>query len=212
MQRSLFLLAASATLLLAACRDGDVVAYRVPKDSAASPAAIATAPPTASPDAQVDSGGGKAGTTVATANGAGLAWTAPAAWRRVEGSAMRKATFAIGPADAPTAELAVTAFPGEVGGEAANVNRWRGQINLPPAGDFEISASLTRLEVNGLKMAVADLGGGESSVRMLGAIVPFGNATWFFKLLGPDAVVAAERPAFFEFLATVRPEATPATP
>jgi hypothetical protein len=108
------------------------------------------------------------------------------------------------------AELAVTAFPGDVGGEAANVNRWRGQIQLPPLGEAEVAANITRLEANGLNIAVVDLAGG--STRMLGAIVPFGGATWFFKLLGPDAVVAGERPLFLEFLSTLRPEAAPATP
>ena len=38
-----------------------------------------------------------------------------------------------------------------------------------------------------------------------GAIVPLNGETWFFKLLGPDALVAQQKPAFLEFLRTVRP-------
>jgi len=41
--------------------------------------------------------------------------------------------------------------------------------------------------------------------RILGAIVPFNGGTWFFKLMGPDAVVAGAKPAFLEFLKTVHP-------
>ena len=41
------------------------------------------------------------------------------------------------------------------------------------------------------------------SQRLIGAIVPHGDATWFFKLTGPDTVVAAEKPAFLLFLQTI---------
>lgn len=121
---------------------------------------------------------------------------------------MRKATYAIGPEGGATAELAVTAFPGDVGGEVANVNRWRGQIELPPLAEAEIAATVTRREAHGLNIGVVDLGGA-GSMRMLGAIVPFGKATWFFKLLGPEALVAGEKAAFLEFVATIRPAAVP---
>jgi hypothetical protein len=40
--------------------------------------------------------------------------------------------------------------------------------------------------------------------RMLGAIVPRDKETWFFKLTGPDAAVAAQGEAFQKFLETVR--------
>ena len=39
---------------------------------------------------------------------------------------------------------------------------------------------------------------------MLGAMVPYEGAMWFFKLSGPDALVAATKPAFLEFLKTVK--------
>jgi hypothetical protein len=40
--------------------------------------------------------------------------------------------------------------------------------------------------------------------RLLGAIVPRDKATWFFKLTGPDAAVAAQAEAFQKFLESVR--------
>jgi hypothetical protein len=45
--------------------------------------------------------------------------------------------------------------------------------------------------------------------RMLGAIIPYGEATWVFKLLGPDAAVALERAAFLEFLKTIQSAPAP---
>jgi hypothetical protein len=120
---------------------------------------------------------------------------------------MRKATFGIAGTGGATAELAVTAFPGDVGGDLANVNRWRGQIGLPPIEAGQLPAALERFEANGLKIAVADIVAttGTPPVRVLGGIVPHGGQTWFFKLTGPDPLVAQEKPAFLEFLRTVKP-------
>ena len=40
--------------------------------------------------------------------------------------------------------------------------------------------------------------------RMLGAIIPHGDATWFFKLTGPPEVVAAEKERFDGFIRSIR--------
>jgi hypothetical protein len=36
-------------------------------------------------------------------------------------------------------------------------------------------------------------------------MTPYQDAMWFFKLTGPDAVVARAKPAFLDFLQTVKP-------
>jgi hypothetical protein len=212
-RRAFFVLAASS-LLLFACSKPSVESYRVPKESepqnAAKTAAAApaqSAPATPPPGAAAPQGA-MANTAVATAAGPGLTWTAPATWATKQGAAMRKATYIIKSAGIDgEGELAITAFPGDVGGELANVNRWRGQVSLAPVSQADLGSSVTRLERNGLKIAVVDLVGGGQ--RMLGAIVPHAGATWFFKLLGPDALVAKEKPAFMSFLETVKPAGAP---
>ena len=35
--------------------------------------------------------------------------------------------------------------------------------------------------------------------------MPHAGSTWFFKVTGPDALVASQRDAFLEFLRTLRP-------
>lgn len=118
---------------------------------------------------------------------------------------MRKATYVIVGDGGASAELAISAFPGDVGGEIANVNRWRGQVGLAPVSDAEAAAAVMRLEVNALQIGVVDLGdSGAGGNRLLGAIVPFDGTTWFFKLVGPDALVAKEKPGFIEFVKTVK--------
>jgi hypothetical protein len=150
-------------------------------------------------------GGGMAGTPVATASGAGLSWTAPATWQAKAASAMRKGSYTVTGEGGATADLSITAFPGDVGGEAANVNRWRGQVSLPPLGEAEVAAVVTRMNVNKLSLGVVEFAGtGANAQRILGAMVPFDGATWFFKLMGPDAVVAGAKPAFLEFVKTIQ--------
>lgn len=151
-------------------------------------------------------GGSMAATPVATAEGGGLTWTAPSDWRQKPPSPMRKGSYTVPGDGGAEADLSVTAFPGDVGGELANVNRWRGQLQLPPITDADLPGTLQRIEHNGLRFAVVDIpGSAEPAQRILGASVPFGDATWFFKLTGPSAVVEKARPAFLSFLETVKP-------
>jgi hypothetical protein len=125
---------------------------------------------------------------------------------------MRKGSYAIAGDAGAVADLSITAFPGDVGGDLANVNRWRGQIQLPPLAAAELAAATTHLDYNGLHFTYVDLNSNSATApqRVLGAIVPLGGATWFFKLSGPAALIAREQAAFADFLKTIRPAgATP---
>lgn len=197
-----------ATLLLAACGDDKVEVYRVPKekeaDMPAAPDAGAAAAAAPAPGASM------ADTAVPTASGSDLSWQAPASWVQKPAGAMRKASYSV-PAVAGDSDLSVTAFPGDVGGELANVNRWRGQIALPPLAAEDLDGAVTRVEQNGLKVTVVELysKGDASNKAILGAIIPFGGATWFFKLSGPGTSVKASKPAFLDFLRTIRAPQSP---
>jgi hypothetical protein len=192
-----------AVLFFGGCQKADVTTYRIAKEKdpempAAAGASGATPP----------AGGTMASTPVATTEGSALAWTAPADWKAQAAGAMRKGSYTIGTGDA-TADVSITAFPSSVGGELANVNRWRGQVELPPISEGELERAVTRVEHNGLKFGVVDLGGGGAAPkRILGAWTPFAGGTWFFKIIGPDALVAAQKAAFANFLATVKPAST----
>ena len=66
-----------------------------------------------------------------------LEWELPAGWQELPPSSMRAANFRVD-ADGTT-ECYLTLLPGDAGGLAANVNRWRGQMSLPPASADEIA-------------------------------------------------------------------------
>ena len=209
--RSWWALLALPLVVLSACRDAEVTAYRIPKEKTAGAAAAgahaATAPAPQGMAAGMD------GLAVTSSTEGGLTWTAPTAWKIKAGSAMRKGSYTIGAEGGPTADLAITAFPGNVGGDLANVNRWLGQLGSPPIAESELAKVLAPLtSTEGVAMQVVDLAGGtaEQPLRMLGAIVPHGQSTWFFKLVGPDAVVAPEKVTFLAFLKTVKLGTPPA--
>ena len=176
--------------------------YRVVRDPApagSAPAAVAGTPPAPGSMAQM------AATPVPTADGPGLVWTVPAGWSEGPEKPMRKATLLVPGGDgAPGAELAITAFPGSVGSDLDNINRWRQQLGLPALSQSELGSSLEHVDVGALHVDLVDISG--ASQRMITAIVPHGGAKWFFKLTGPADVVARERDNFLAFIRGLRPQ------
>jgi len=182
-------------VLLVACRDARIANYQVPHEEPPNPTLTA--------EGETD----MANTAVPTATGDNLTWTAPDHWESRPAGTMRQATYAIvGPGGAE-ADLSITAFPGDVGGLLANVNRWRDQLGLAALSQAQLATQTEHLDVGELHLTYVDYAGGTGSegTRLLGAIVPLANETWFFKLSGPDSLVGPERDAFRAFLGTLQP-------
>lgn len=188
-----------AASLLGGCKDREIVTYRAPKDPA----------PVAPPAASGGGGDSMANTAVPTGSNS-LTWTAPAHWVAKAPGAMRKGSFAIksenGGADA---DLSITAFPGDTGGLLANLNRWRGQVSLPPLAAGELEGALEHFDGAGLHFEVVNFVGTANGAptRMLGAVLSRPGETWFFKLMGPDALVAGQKEDFLNFLRSVKESA-----
>lgn len=198
----------AAALAFSGCRDPKIASYRVPSEKPEPlPPVLTGGVPANAPSMPSN----MANTAVPTATGSALTWTAPADWQPKPPSAMRKGSYTVR-GDRGEADFSITAFPGDVGGELANVNRWRGQISLPPIGETDLAGVRTQLEQNGLTFTVVEFANTDPAnpQRLIGALVPFEGATWFFKLTGPDPVVASAKPAFLELLRSVQAPA-PAT-
>lgn len=203
-----------ATLVLTGCQDREITAYRAPKDPAPAgqPATGQVSgelppdhPPIGGGNTVPGAGSNMANTAVPTAGGSDLKWTAPDSWTPKAGSAMRKGSYAV-KREGAEADFAITAFPGDTGGLHANLNRWRGQVGLPPASPAELDAALQHVDGQGLHFEVIDLvgPGGNPPTRLLGAITTFNGNSWFFKLMGPDTLVATEKSAFLDVLKSVK--------
>lgn len=132
-----------------------------------------------------------------------LVWQAPAGWvLDPAAGSMRFATFRINHPDGSKGEIAVTHFPGDVGGDLANVNRWRGQIGLEPINEAALAPAIRELTAGPRTLKVIDFSGPQT--RCAAGWILHGGETWFFKFTGPDALVEAEMTNFNTFLKSIR--------
>lgn len=129
-------------------------------------------------------------------------WTVPAGWVEEPPTQMLVAKFAATAKDA-RADITVSAFPGDVGGLLANVNRWRRQISLPPMAETDVTKEVQQLDSVPGKLMLVELTGtdpkGGQPAKLVGIIVPQAGQTWFYKLMGDPAVVGAHKEVLVQF-------------
>lgn len=143
----------------------------------------------------------------APARPAGLSWTTPKGWTELAGNGMRAASFEL-PRGPGKAEVTVVALPGDVGGELANVNRWRGQLALPPFTEEQMGAARQTVRCRAGSVLVYDFTGtGTKKTRLVAGMIQVSGTTWFFKLMGDEGAVAAARPAFLKLLEGLKSDA-----
>lgn len=193
-----------ACLLLLGCEpEPGVRSYAVPRETAApQPApgpAVTTPKPVAGQPAMQASP-----EMVAEAAKAGLPTypATPAGWSAKAPGAMRKGSWSVGPSDA-AADLAVTVFPGDVGGRVANFNRWRQQLGLPPATGEAFDA-IQIAKVGSLQGEVVHFTSADGATATRAVLVAHKGSTWFFKLTGPAATVKDASAAFDAFVAATQ--------
>jgi hypothetical protein len=134
-----------------------------------------------------------------------VTYTLPAGWQEQAGNALSLVNLVV-KTDAGEATVNITPLAGMQGREAAIVNMWRSQVGQPALNDQEVASSFTAVEIaegSGQLFEVAGAREGDN-LRIVTAFAHRGNDSWFYKLQGSEAVVAAQKPAFLEFLKSVR--------
>lgn len=122
----------------------------------------------------------------------------PEGWTQVEPGPMQVAKFIVPEKDGAKADVAISIFPNDTGGTAANIKRWRDQLGLPAVDDATAEGAAKPLEGASPGSLVVDL---ENAGRaMVSIIVPREGEHIFFKLTGDAAAVAAAREAFVAFV------------
>jgi hypothetical protein len=147
-----------------------------------------------------------------------LKWDAPPSWvQESPSNPMRAAQYRV-PAtagDTEDGECVVFYFgPGQGGDAASNASRWIAMFTTADGGPVGGRVTeqqvhgrkVTRVEASGTYHAMA-FGGQSAPPRpgsmMLGAIVPGGDANWFFRCTGPQKTVAASRSAFDALVSSI---------
>lgn len=198
--RPLPALLAACAIASTSCREAKIRSYQIAKEE--NPPAVAPATPSS------------------TSALPAIHWQKPDGWQEQPARSMRVASFSVASPDGRQADLAITTFPGDVGGDFANVNRWRGQIQLPPIAETELPGVIALIDLPAGKFLWVDLTSdatlidGKYRARILGAWLKQADRTWFFKLAGESDLVESQREVFFAFLRSVSfdPAATIAAP
>jgi hypothetical protein len=102
-----------------------------------------------------------------------------------------------------TATLKITPISGSMtGGLLANVNRWRGEVGLPPVEEKDLASLPTRkIRVGADQATGLDLSGPKG--RSLVVWFERDGSTWFFKFNGPTELIDRQRDAFEKLLLSV---------
>ena len=136
-----------------------------------------------------------------------IRWTTPPGWQEQAAGGMRVASFTV-TKDGKSADVSVIPLSGPSGSELDNVNRWRGQVGLEALDAAKLAASAEKVSIGSTPAPLYEMAGTDPQTkqpaRILGSILQAEGSTWFFKMLGPDSLVAEQKPAFVELLKSVR--------
>ncbi len=142
-----------------------------------------------------------------------LSWTTPEGWKEApagsDPSGMRLIDLRFGPN--AEGECYLSVIQGEAGGLEANVNRWRGQMGLPPMSADELAKLPKKMLVNRESSFVSfdgdykGVGATEATKdwRMMGLLQQAPEFMLFVKIIGPKEVVIKNEAAFEQFAQSI---------
>lgn len=193
----------AACVFFVSCRSDDAISYSIPKrpSTPAISSSIVASPVAASPAGESPSVPEKK---------PDVAWSLPSGWESRPATGMRAGSFSLKSADGQEVDISLISFPDSAGGNLANINRWRGQLGLPPIEEKELSQHSRELEVSDRKLLVVDftsndlLIDGKFKAGITAAIYPVENRTWFIKMTGEHRAVQGAKGSFEEFLRSLR--------
>ncbi|MGB8355473.1 MAG: hypothetical protein WCD79_16365 [Chthoniobacteraceae bacterium] len=169
--------------LLAGCGEQKVTVYDIPKEEAPQTPQVEAASPASE-----------------------ITWTAPQGWKEQAATAMRQGSFLVGGENGTKADVSIVGFPGDAGGDLANVNRWRGQVNLPPIDETILNSAQQKIDMSGTPASLFELNEKPdgSGHEILATILHREDKTWFFKMTGDATLVKEQKDVFLAFLNSIR--------
>ena len=133
----------------------------------------------------------------------GFTWDAPNSWNSVNNNSFSLANYQI-PYNDDIADLSITKFPGDAGGVVANVNRWRGQLELEPHSLQQINEnSIVGSSMIG-NFSVHRLINDNINQAFLCAILPYRDSTIFIKLKSSVIIANSLEKIFLDFCSSFK--------
>jgi hypothetical protein len=199
-----FLLIITLAAFSAGCND-NVKVYHVTQDDATPP----TAPPppakaTTTPT-PLDPGTLSQPTRIAAPQ---IKYSLPDGWGETTPGNMRVASFVVTNSAGSPADVGVIPMP-MTGEEFQLVNMWRSQMQLPATTEVEAGKLATTVTVGDSEGKLYDIPSelalidGKLRARTLVAMSTRGSMSWFFKMVGEESFVEAQKPVFLQFLKSV---------
>ncbi len=143
--------------------------------------------------------------SVPTPEDPGFSYTVPEAWEVMPPSRMVLLTFQSANSErADTVSISSSAFPGEVGGQLANINRWRRQIGLGPVEEAEAMALVQPLNISGKEAWQVSLFNESAGAQMVVSAVFHDGKTWFFKMIGMKEPVDSQLDNYNSYLSSIQ--------
>lgn len=137
-----------------------------------------------------------------------VTWTLPKGWQESGAGQMSVASFSIKGEGGTEAQVTITPLTKLAGRDAEIVNMWREQVGLAALDREEALKQFEKVDVGGesgnLFQIEGKAEGQTAPARIITAMVHRDDASWFYKLSGDGAVVSAQKPAFIEFLKSIR--------
>ena len=132
-----------------------------------------------------------------------LTWNLPDTWVPSKGHSMRLASFDV-PYSKGVGDLSIVSLSGSSGGLLANVNRWRGQVELEPINETDI---LTTSTVGESKMGpyrvFKMINENKKGKAIIAAVLPTGEKTFFIKLTTDVQGISELEPSFKKFCSSI---------
>jgi hypothetical protein len=128
----------------------------------------------------------------------------PPGWKTEANAQFAVATFSAGEGG-DAVRITVSPLGSGAADPVINVNRWRGQVGLPPVKLEDLRQMAKPVDMAGDQGIQFDVAG--ESLRILVTMLPHDRAIWFFRISGPPAAVEKQRANYESFLKSIAFEA-----
>jgi len=135
--------------------------------------------------------------TAAAGGNETLEFDTPEGWTAGRTTEFRKAAFTVADGEKKV-EITVIPLGAGSGTLLENVNRWRGQVMLPPVKEADLATVVKKVESLGVKADYVELVGPAETI--LGVSAPVGDQVWFIKLSGDSKLAERENARFQAFV------------
>ena len=153
----------------------------------------ATAAPGSSPNVPVRP------SAKSSAAGGELVYDTPEGWKVGKSTGISSVALVVTDGDK---KVDITVTPLRPSDLLENVNRWRGQVKLPPVKAADLPALVKKVDALGVKADYVELVGPEATI--LGVSANVGDKIWFIKLSGDNELAALENARFQEFVKSLK--------